>query len=93
MIETTPDGILLDVRVIPRARKSVIAGTRGGAVLVRLSAPPVDGAANEALIALLAAVLDVNKGAISIESGGQSRQKRLRVMGIDIDAARSKLNV
>ncbi|PYR58787.1 MAG: hypothetical protein DMF91_16325, partial [Acidobacteria bacterium] len=51
---STADGVILAVRVIPRARKSEIAGTRDGALLVRLAAPPVEGAANDALIEFLA---------------------------------------
>ena len=91
MIQPTAGGILLDVRVIPRAAKSAIAGTRDGALLVRLNAPPVEGAANSTLIDLVAETLDVSRRAVTIVSGDRSRQKRLRVTGISADDARARL--
>ena len=69
----------LDVRVIPRAPRTLVDGTRGGAILVRLAAPPVDGAANEALIAFLAAELGVGKRHVRIVSGFGSRNKVIEV--------------
>ena len=79
-----------DVRVIPRASKSGIAGMRGDAVLVRLHAAPVDGAANAELIEVLADVLGVPKRAVSIVAGERGRQKRVRVEGLTLDFIRSK---
>jgi uncharacterized protein (TIGR00251 family) len=73
---------ILDVRVIPRARRSEIAGRRGNALLVRLNAPPVDGAANKALIEILADALGVARSAISIISGETSRAKRVSIAGL-----------
>ncbi len=66
-------------------------GTRGGAILIRLAAPPVDGAANDALIAFLAEALAVPRRNISIVSGGKSRDKRVAVDGLDEAAARARL--
>ena len=83
MIQSTPDGVVINVRVIPRAGKSGLAGTRGDAVLVRLAAPPVDGAANDELIQVIAAALRVPRRAVSIVAGERSRTKRVRVTGID----------
>jgi uncharacterized protein (TIGR00251 family) len=71
------------VRVIPRAGRSEFAGLRDGALLVRLAAAPVDGAANDELIALVARALGVPKRDITIVSGERSRSKRLRVANID----------
>jgi uncharacterized protein (TIGR00251 family) len=82
---------IIDVRVIPRAGKSGIAGMRGDALLVRLHAPPVDGAANAELIEVLAEALGVPKRAVSIASGERSRQKRVRVEGVTSDFVDSKL--
>lgn len=73
---------IIDVRVIPRAGKSGIAGMRGDALLVRLHAAPVDGAANAELIEVLAEALGVPKRAVSIASGERSRQKRVRIEGV-----------
>jgi uncharacterized protein len=84
---------LLDIRVIPRAKRSAVAGTRGDAWLVRLQAPPVDGAANEELMTLLAEVLGVSKRAVSIVSGETSRQKRVQVIGIGAEAAYERLSL
>jgi hypothetical protein len=83
MIKDTPDGLLLSIRVVPRAGRSGIAGTRGDALLVRLNAAPVEGAANAELIEVLAKALDVPKRAVSIVSGDRSRQKRVRIAGLD----------
>ena len=83
--------VLLKVRVIPRAAKSGMAGMRGDAWLVRLKAPPVDGAANEELIAILAQALGVPERAVSIASGARSRQKSVRVSGIDAATAAARL--
>jgi len=81
---------IFDIRVIPRASKSGIAGMRGDAVLVRLHAAPVDGAANAELIEVLADVLGVPKRAVSIVAGERGRQKRVRVEGLTLDFIRSK---
>ena len=83
MIASTPTGIVLSVRVIPRAGKSAIDGTRGDALLVRLKAPPVDGAANAELVRVIAAALDVPARNVSIAGGEHARHKRVAVTGID----------
>jgi len=82
----------LDVRVIPRAAKTGIGGTRDGALLVRLNAPPVDGAANAALIAFLADILDVPRSTICIVSGERGRRKRVAIAGISPDRVRAILD-
>jgi uncharacterized protein len=81
----------LDVRVIPRAGRSGFAGLRDGALLVRLAAAPVDGAANDELIALIAKTLRIPKRDITIVSGERSRSKRIRIAGLDRDQALAKL--
>ena len=91
MIEAIPGGIIVSVRVIPRAGRSGVASRRGDALLVRLNAPPVDGAANEELITVIAKALGVPKRAVTIVSGDRSRQKRVQVSGIDVSTAESRL--
>jgi uncharacterized protein len=91
VIHPTPDGVVIDVRVITRASKSGLAGTRGDALLVRLQAPPVKDAANTELVEFLAATFGVPKRAISIVAGERSRQKRVHVQGIDAVTASSRL--
>jgi uncharacterized protein (TIGR00251 family) len=70
------------IRVVPRAGRTGIAGTRGDAVLVRLAAAPVDGAANEALIAYLASRLGIPRRAIAIVAGEKSRDKVVEIDGL-----------
>ena len=82
MIHAAADGVLIDVRVIPRASRSTIAGTRDGALLVRLAAPPVEGAANAELIEVIAKALDVPKRSVTLVSGERSKHKRVKVTGI-----------
>jgi uncharacterized protein (TIGR00251 family) len=91
MIESTPDGIIINVRVVPRAGKAGPSGVRGGALLVRLHAPPVEGAANAELVEVLAATLGVPKRAVAIVAGERSRQKRVQVTGVDAATAASRL--
>ncbi len=75
-------GVRFSVRVVPRATRSAIEGTYGDALKVRLNAPPVDGAANDALIALLAEVLAVPRRAVALVSGERSRTKVIAVTGV-----------
>jgi len=72
---------ILTVRVVPRASKSEIIGAIDNVLKVRIAAPPVDGAANEALIKLLAKALGIPKGGVEILSGGTGRVKRVGVTG------------
>jgi uncharacterized protein (TIGR00251 family) len=81
----------LEIRVIPRAGRSGFGGLRDGALLVRLAAAPVDGAANDELIAVLSKTLRIPKRDITIVSGERSRSKRIRIAGIDRKQALAKL--
>ena len=91
VIHSIPDGVLINVRVIPRAAKAGIAGTRDGALLVRLNAPPVEGAANAELVELIAGALRVARRAVTIIGGERSRQKRVRISGVSLEDARARL--
>ena len=82
------DAVRFAVRVQPRASRSELAGVLGDALRVRLAAPPVDGAANEALVALLADVLGVTRRAVRIVTGHGSRSKVVEVDGLAPDAVR-----
>jgi uncharacterized protein (TIGR00251 family) len=83
----------LDIRVIPRAGRSGFAGLRDGALLVKLAAAPVDGAANDELIALFAKALKIPKRDVTIVSGERSRSKRIRIAGLSREEALAKLVV
>jgi len=74
--------MLLSVRVIPRSSRSAITGTRGAAILIRLAAPPVEGAANDALIDFLAETFGRPRRDVSIVAGHKSRDKRVSIEGL-----------
>lgn len=92
VIASSRDGVVMDVRVIPRARRAGLAGVRDGALLLRLTAPPVEGAANAEVVAILADALGVPTGAITILSGHRNRLKRVAIAGITTDEAARALN-
>ena len=79
------------MRVQPRASRTEVAGPYGDALRIRLAAPPVDGAANEALIRFLAERLDVPRGAVRIETGAASRSKVVAIEGVDAGTAVRRL--
>ena len=91
MITAVPGGIEIRITVIPRAGRTAVAGTRNGALLVRLAAAPVDGAANDALIALLAVTLAVPRRSVTLVSGERSKTKRVRVAGLSAAQAAATL--
>lgn len=84
-------GVRFAVHVQPRAKKPGIDGTHGDALRVRVQAPPVDGAANDDVIAVIAAALGVPARAVHIAAGHTARQKLVDVDGVDAAAAQSRL--
>ena len=82
-MQTRFGGVRFAVRVQPRASSTALAGVHAGALKVRLSAPPVDGAANEALVDFLAARLGVPRRAVRIVAGATARTKMVEVDGVD----------
>ena len=81
-IAESDGGVTFAVRVMPRSSRDEIVGVHGDALKVKLTAPPVEGAANLALIEFLAKHLGVRKSAVSILGGDRSRNKIVRVDGI-----------
>ena len=81
-----PDAIL-SVRVIPRSPRTRVDGMRGDAILVRLAAPPVEGAANDALIEFLSDTLKLPRRNIRIVAGEKSRDKRVALADMDLATA------
>jgi uncharacterized protein len=76
------DGFLIfSVLVVPRASHSEIAGEHNSSLRIRIAAPPVDGAANEELIRVLAKAFGVRKSDVEITSGHSSRRKEVRIDG------------
>ena len=89
----TGDAVMLSLHIQPGAKKTEIAGLHGEALKIRLAAPPVDGKANDCLIAFLAQTLGIAKCRIELVGGASSRAKRVRVEGVDAETVRRKLAV
>jgi uncharacterized protein (TIGR00251 family) len=83
----------LRVRVQPRARRDEVVGERGGAVVIRVAAPPVDGKANAAVCAFVAKRAGVPKSAVTVIQGQTSRDKTLRIDGVASNALRVALGL
>jgi uncharacterized protein len=85
------DGCTVSVRVHPGARRNAVSGVHDGAVKISLTTPPVDGRANEALIAFVAELLGIPRGRVSLVAGMTSRTKVLRVTGKSAAEVRAAL--
>jgi uncharacterized protein (TIGR00251 family) len=81
----------LAIRVQPRAKRTEVAGEREGAVVIKVNAPPVDGKANEAVCKLIAQRLGVPARSVRVVRGEKSRDKQVRVEGIDAADVRAAL--
>ena len=90
-VEAVEGGVAVRVHVSPGAGRTEVVGRHGGAVKVRVGAPPEAGRANAAVVALLASVLDVPAADVELASGSTSRSKRFLVRGVAIDVARRAL--
>jgi uncharacterized protein (TIGR00251 family) len=86
-----PDGVRFAVRVQPRAKRNAIVGELGDALKIALTAPPVDGRANQACVEFFADLLGLPRSSITIASGQSSRNKVIRVTGISADELRRRL--
>jgi uncharacterized protein (TIGR00251 family) len=85
------DGVLLPVKAKPGARADAVAGEHGGALRVRVTAPPEDGKANAAIARLLAEALGLKRAQVALHSGAASRDKRFLVTGVSADDLRARL--
>jgi uncharacterized protein (TIGR00251 family) len=85
------DGVWLSVKVQPRASKNEIGEALGNELRVKVTAPPVDAAANEALVRLIAETLDCPRNRVELVRGHTSRHKTLRLHGLSGDAVMAKL--
>jgi len=85
------NGVRFAVKVHPRAKKNAVSGEVGDALKISLTAPPIDGRANEACIAFLAEVLNVPRYSITITSGQNNRNKMIRVAGVKAEWIRRRL--
>jgi uncharacterized protein (TIGR00251 family) len=80
-LRAQPDGVLLSVKLQPRASANEIGGPLGAELRIKVTAPPVDAAANEALVALLARQLDCARGRVELVRGYKSRHKVVKLHG------------
>lgn len=92
-IEQSANGVLLRIRVQPRASRNEIVGLHGDTVRVRLSAPPVDGQANDELIRFLSQQLHVPRSAVRLVSGASSRSKTIMISGAQLGDVTARLRL
>ncbi len=86
------DGVTLAIKLQPRASKNEICDTQGAELCIKVTAPPVDAAANEALLRLLADTLDCQRGHVKLIRGQTSRHKAVRICGLEATEVLNKLN-
>lgn len=84
-------GVTIAVQVVPRASRNEVAGAQGDLLKVRITAPPVEGAANAALLAFLADALGVRKRDVELASGEHARRKLVRIRGLDAATVQARL--
>ena len=92
-ISTGAGGVRLRIRVMPRSSRSKIDGIRNGCVVVRVTAPPVEGAANDAVLDLLATTLRLPRRALNLVLGETSREKTIVVAGLTDTEVRKRLGL
>src|ERR1700746_1720198 len=85
------DGVLLSVKLQPRASATEIGEALGNELRIKVTAPPVDAAANEALLRLLADMLDCPRGAVQLVRGQTSRHKTVKVIGLKVEDVAKRL--
>lgn len=90
-VASTGDGVVIDVLVQPRASKAELTGIHDGALRLRVPSPPVDGAANAAVVKLLADRLGVPRRDVRIIVGLSGRRKRVAVAGLSPEGLRDRL--
>ena len=90
-IHDTPAGATFQVKVHPRARKNAVTGVLGDALKLALTAPPIEGRANDACIEYIAKFLNLPRSSVTIAAGESSRQKLIRVAGVPAAQVEAKL--
>jgi uncharacterized protein len=90
-IQESDGGVTFTVKVHPRAKRNAITGEVGDALKISLTAPPIEGRANEACIAFLAELLNVPRSSVTITSGQNSRNKIIHVAGVNAEWVRGRL--
>jgi uncharacterized protein (TIGR00251 family) len=93
VIADDADGAIVALKIIPRAGRTKLAGVRDNALLVRLAAAPVEGAANAALLAFLSDQLQIPRARLEIVTGEKSRSKRVKVRGMSAATVAARLGL
>jgi uncharacterized protein (TIGR00251 family) len=91
-LRADPDGVLLAVKLQPRASLNEIGTALGSELRIKVTAPPVEAAANEALVRLLADVLDCPRNRVMLIRGHSSRHKTIKLLGFSVEAVAAKLS-
>jgi uncharacterized protein len=91
MLRADAQGVLLEIRVKPRAARQRIAGERAGRLLVEVTAPAIEGRANEAVRRLLADTLRIAPGRVAVLGGGHARDKLVRIEGLELERVTERL--
>jgi len=92
-IHDTPSGATFAVKVHPRAKRNAITGEVGDALKLSLTAPPIEGRANEACVEFLAKLLKLPRSSVTIASGHSSRRKVIRVVGFSTEEIRRRIRM
>ena len=92
-VRDTPQGATFSVRVQPRASRNASAGEIGDALKLALTAPPVEGKANEACVEFVSKLLKVPRSSVTIAAGETSRNKVIRVTGLSAEEVRTRLGM
>lgn len=82
-LQETADGAVLQIQVQPRSSRNQLVGLQGDALKVKLTSPPVEGAANKACCAYFAKLFGIAKSSVELIAGDKSRQKRVLLRGLD----------
>jgi len=90
-VKDTSEGVTFTVKVHPRARKNAITGTVGEALKLALTAPPVEGRANQAVVEFFADLFEIPRSSVTIASGETGRRKVVRVRGVSKPSIEDKL--
>lgn len=90
-ITAETDGCLVSIKAQPRARATAFAGTHGSAIKIRIASPPVDGAANEALVGFLAGFIGCGRRQVAVIRGATSPHKLVRIVGIPAAVVAAKM--
>lgn len=92
-VRESPEGAVLTVHVQPKAARTEYVGIHGGALKFRVAAPPIEGAANEALRSFLAERFGLPKGAVVVRAGQKSRRKQVVLTGVPASLAQEVLPI